>query len=138
MLFWDLDFKVVEWNPAAEAIFGYTKAEALGKQASELILPEDMKKLVGDLFRDLISQKGGARSTNENITKDGRRIICDWYNTPLKDLDGNVIGVGSLIQDVTQRVLSEKRLQESEERFRTLFENATPWLSIIKCEWGFD
>ena len=36
---WDLNFKVVEWNPAAEAIFGYTKDETLGKHATDLILP---------------------------------------------------------------------------------------------------
>lgn len=124
VLFWDLDFKAVEWNPAAEAIFGYTKPEALGKHATELILPENMKEFVDGLFKDLIAQKGGTRSTNENITKDGRRIICEWYNTTLKDLDGNVIGIGSLFQDVTERIMSEKRLQESEERFRILFENA--------------
>lgn len=57
---WSLDFKVVEWNPTAEAIFGYTKAEALGKHTTELILPEDVKGLVDDIFNDLISQKGGA------------------------------------------------------------------------------
>jgi PAS domain S-box-containing protein len=112
---WDLDFKAVEWNPAAEVIFAYTKAEALGKYATELILPEDMKGLVDDIFNDLISQKGGVRSTNENITKEGKQIICDWYNTTLKDVDGNVIGVGSLVQDVTDRKRMEKAWRESEE-----------------------
>jgi PAS domain S-box-containing protein len=124
VLSWDMDFKAIEWNPAAETIFGYTKSEALGKHATELILPEEMKEFIDDLFKDLIAQKGGTRSTNENITKDGKRIICEWYNTTLKDMDGNVIGIGSLFQDVTERILSEKRLQESEERFRILFENA--------------
>jgi PAS domain-containing protein len=37
-------------------------------------------------------------------------------------MDGNVIGIGSLLQDVTERIISDKRLQESEERFRILFE----------------
>jgi PAS domain S-box-containing protein len=124
VLSWDLDFKAIEWNPAAETIFGYTKSEALGKHATELILPEDMKEFVDDLFKDLISQKGGAHNTNENITKDGRRIICEWYNTSLTDMEGNVYGVGSLFQDVTERIMSEKLLRESEERFRILFENA--------------
>lgn len=112
---WDLDFKAVEWNPAAEVIFGYTEAEALGKHATELILPEDMKGLAGDIFNDLISQKGGVHSTNENITKEGKRIICDWYNTTLKDVDGNVVGMGSLVQDVTDRKRMEKAWRENEE-----------------------
>lgn len=87
---WDLNFRAVEWNPAAETIFGYSKAEAMNKHATELILPEETKEMVDDIFRDLISEKGGARSTNENLTKDGSRIICDWYNTTLKDADGNM------------------------------------------------
>ena len=91
-IYWDLDFKTVEWNPAAEAIFGYTKEEAIGRHITELILPEDMKKLVGDIFKEVLSAKGGAHSINENITKDGRRITCDWYNTALKDTDGRGIG----------------------------------------------
>ena len=91
-IYWDLDFKTVEWNPAAKAIFGYTKEEAIGRHITELILPEDMKELVGDIFKDVLSAKGGAHSINENITKDGRRITCDWYNTALKDTDGRGIG----------------------------------------------
>jgi PAS domain S-box-containing protein len=100
---WNLDFKTVEWNPAVEAIFGYTKEEALGKHVTELILPEDMKELVDGIFQDMISEKGGVHSTNENITKDGGGIICDWYNTTLKDISGKVIGVASLVQDITER-----------------------------------
>ena len=100
---WDLNFRITEWNPAAEAIFGYSKAEILGKRVAELILPGDMKELVDGIFKDVISDKGGARSKNENITKDGRRIICDWYNTALKDLNGNVIGMASLVHDITKR-----------------------------------
>lgn len=48
---WDLDFKAVEWNPAAETIFGYTKEEALGKHSTEFILPKDVKGLVDELFQ---------------------------------------------------------------------------------------
>ncbi len=103
----DLDSKVMEWNPAAEKIFGYTKKEALGKNVAELILPEDVKDMVDSVFRDLFSGKGGERSINENITKDGRRILCDWYNTVLKNIDGKVIGVASLVNDITEKKRSE-------------------------------
>ncbi len=120
---WDLNFRAVEWNPAAEAIFGYSKAEAMGKHATELILPEDIKEMVDDIFRDLISEKGGARSTNENLTKDGSRIICDWYNTNLKDADGNVIGVASLVHDITNRKQSEEVLRTSEKEYRSTLNN---------------
>jgi len=114
-LSWDLDFKIIEWNPAAENIFGFSKAEAIGRHATELILPEEMKKLVDGIFRDLISEKGGSRSTNENRTKSGRRIICDWYNTPLKDFAGKVVGIASMVHDVTERNQSFDALRKQKD-----------------------
>ncbi len=116
-IFWDLNFRVIEWNPAAEVIFGYSKEEAMGKHPAELILPEDIKEMVDDIFRDLLSEKGGVCSTNENITKDGTPIICDWYNTTLKKTEGEIIGVASLVHDITKRIQAEKDKVMMEEQF---------------------
>jgi two-component system, cell cycle sensor histidine kinase and response regulator CckA len=63
----------------------------------------------------LVSQNGGTRNTNDNITKDGRTITCDWYNTPLVDESGRVLGVASLVHDVTERVALEERLRQSQK-----------------------
>jgi signal transduction histidine kinase len=52
---------------------------------------------------------------NENVTRDGRRIICQWYNTPLVDDDGVVIGVSSIIQDISKEQQYEYRLQKAKE-----------------------
>jgi len=133
-LSWDLNFNTVEWNPAAEDIFGYTKEEALGKHVTELILPEDMKELVNDIFQDLISEKGGERSINENTTKDGRRILCDWYNTTLKDADGKVIGVASLVQDITESRQAKEELEKYREHLEELVKDRTAELKEKNAE----
>jgi PAS domain S-box-containing protein len=133
-LYWDLNFKTMEWNRAAEAIFGYTKEEAMGKHVTELILPEDMKELVDSVFQDLLSGKGGARSTNENITKDGRRVICDWYNTTLKDSDGKVTGVASLVNDITERKQTERELEKHREHLEELVKERTAELEERNAE----
>ncbi len=109
---WNLDFKVTEWNKAAERIFGFSREEALGDHAVELIVPESAKKIVDKVWSDLLAQKGGMRSTNENITKSGDTIICEWYNTPLVDENDNVIGVASLVQDITERLQAEEELRK--------------------------
>ncbi len=122
---WDINFIVTDWNKAAEKIFGYSQEEAIGKHPKSLILPENILPYLDEVWNALLTQKGGTRSTNENITKDGRTIICDWYNTPLANDEGKVIGVASLVEDITARQTVEKALKESEERFKSIYENAT-------------
>jgi PAS domain S-box-containing protein len=105
---WDTNFKVIKWNPAAEKIFGYSKEEAFGKSANDLIESDSAKSIVNKIWEELINSKGGTRSTNQNIRKDGKIILCDWYNTPLVNSNGNVIGVASLVDDITEREKSQK------------------------------
>lgn len=111
---WDLDFRVAAWNPSAERIFGYSRQEALGQHA-RFIVPSLYWEHVDRVWQALVRQKGGSRSTNDNVTKDGRTISCEWYNTPLVDDSGNVLGVASLVQDVTERVALEERLRHSQK-----------------------
>ncbi len=105
---WDRNFCCVQWNKAAEKIFGFTRKEALGRHAVGLIVPATKKDDVGDTFQSLLDQKGGTRKINENITKDGRVVICDWYNTPITDETGEAVGVASLAEDITE----QKRAQD--------------------------
>ena len=106
---WDLDFRVTQWNRAAEKLFGFAAHEAFGRCGMDLIVPENARVHVQEKWQDLLeNREGGIHSTNENITKDGRTRICEWHNTPLVDAEGMVIGVASLVQDITEREHAEK------------------------------
>lgn len=107
---WDTNFKVVEWNPAAEKIFAYTKEEAVGHSAEELILAEKEIGHVFEIWEALLSGRGGYRSTNENRTKEKNTIICEWYNTPLMDEKGEIIGVASIVEDLSEQKRSEEKI----------------------------
>lgn len=109
---WDTGFRVIFWNPAAERIFGFSRDEALGRHATELILPGSARAAVEQVWQELLMQQGGTRNTNANITKDGRTITCEWYNTRLVDENNVVIGVASLAQDISNRVETERALKE--------------------------
>ncbi len=111
---WDADFNVLEWNPAAEAMFGYTRAEAIGRHYS-FIVPDAAKPEVDTIGVELIENRGGSRSTNENVTKAGRVIMCEWFNTTLVDGNGKTMGVASLVQDITARRSLEAQLRESQK-----------------------
>lgn len=104
---WNTNFESVYWNESAEKMFGFRKEDVYFQHITKNILPESAKEAVDIVWKKLLKNKGGERSTNENITKDGRIILCEWYNTPLVDKNGIVIGVTSLVDDVTQKKTSE-------------------------------
>ena len=131
-IIWDLDFKVIEWNDSAERIFGYSLEEAKGKHANELIIPKSIEADINNNWEDLLNQRGGSRSKNENTTKNGDIIICDWYNVTLKDVDGNVIGVASMVDDVTERTFSKELLEKSEKKYRDLFDKSVDPVFLLK------
>jgi two-component system sensor histidine kinase/response regulator len=89
---------------------------------------------VTKIWQSILNQTGGTRSTNENVTKDGREILCEWYNTPLIDDDGIVIGLASLVQDVTERVQTEEKLREAKEAAETASRAKSAFLANMSHE----
>ena len=117
---WDKDFRVVSWNTAAEKIFGFSFEEAKGRHPYELIVPSEAQPLVDEIWGRLLAGDVSAHSENENTTKDGRVIICDWNNTPLNQPDGTVLGVMSMVQDITGRKQAEAELVRKNRTLRIL------------------
>lgn len=131
-IMWDLDFKVIEWNNSAQRIFGYSAEEAKGKYAKDLIIPQEINLDIQKIWKSLLAQKGGYRNTNENVTKKGKIITCDWYNVTLKDSQGNITGVASLVNDITESIVSKSLLKKSEKRYRDIFEQSIEAILILK------
>lgn len=104
---WDTEFRVTHWNSAAERIFGYTKEEAIGQHGS-FIVPDFNRSALSQVWLELLDRMGGARNTNENITKDGKTILCEWFNTPLTTADDKVIGVASVVDDITEHARADE------------------------------
>ncbi len=116
----DKDFKIKFFNPEAEKLFGYRNKEVKGKDPYEFLIPESSKKLVEEKRKRWMLGDMNANGINENITKDGRIILCEWYNTPIMDENGNLVEVISMGINVTEREKSKSELLKSEQKLRAL------------------
>jgi PAS domain S-box-containing protein len=108
---WDLGFGVVEWNPAAERIFGWKANEAIGKNAYELIIHKEARPQFEHGWSKLLKGDESSYSLNANVRKDGKIITCEWFNALLRDASGNVNRVLSMVHDVTEKAELERQLQ---------------------------
>jgi diguanylate cyclase (GGDEF)-like protein/PAS domain S-box-containing protein len=107
---WDHQQRITAWNPAAEAIFGYDQGEAKGQPLHLLLCAPADRAAAAAMCYDLLESRDGNKSTLTNLTRGGRTIHCEWYNAPLVDANGDVIGFASLVQDVTERLNTERTI----------------------------
>lgn len=76
---------ILDWNPAAERIFHYARAEVLGKNFYSLLLPEDDHAAFDQIIDILIRKKSPHNYQNTCYTKNKSTVIINWFNTPIFD-----------------------------------------------------
>ena len=107
---WDMEFRISTWNPSAEAIFGFNAAELIGESGYTLVKGAEESERMAAMWMELMQTRASTRVALTNRTKRGEVIHTEWYNTPLVDADGEIIGVASLVQDITERLNTERTI----------------------------
>lgn len=111
----DTSFRVIDWNPAAELIFGLSRQSAHERPLAELVVKRGSRNRFKAQLTGAATGTGPAQTTMENVTKDGREIHCSWINSPLFDVHGNFLGLLCMIQDVTELEATDARLRQSQK-----------------------
>ena len=112
---WDHRGFAKSWSKRAEEIFGWGGNEFIENQKTGFIrVYEEDLPWVSKMLEQLISGEVERNKVQyRNITKDGRMIWCEWFNSVLKDNDGKVKTIMSLVQDITE----QKQLEWQKDNF---------------------
>ena len=111
----DPEGKIVLWNPAAERIFGFSQAEALGRPL-DLIIPERFRERHWHGYREVM-RSGETRYGTEvlrvpALRKDGRPLSIAFTVALLKAADGRVEAIVAIMRDDTARWTEERALKK--------------------------
>ncbi len=107
--------EIVGLNEAGEEILGYTEDELRGESWEKLVTSASYDN-VDEVTSNLMKVQGGFHSIDENLRKDGEKIICEWHNRVVTDDSGEVLAIFSLFHDITER-------REQRQQLETLLEN---------------
>ena len=133
--------RITGWNTQAEKMFGWPRAEALGRELAELIIPERHRAEHRQGLKRYV-ETGMARVLNKRIElsalhREGHEIPVELAISPIGF--GEDLVFSAFVRDITSRTRGEAALRESELRFRTTA-NAAPvliWMSghDKRCTW---
>jgi two-component system, cell cycle sensor histidine kinase and response regulator CckA len=119
----DAERRVTMWNPAAEALFGWSEQEVVGKPNPTI--PDNGLPEAAGLHAKLLS---GQIATGVEVLRqkrDGTLVTVSLSAAPIRDVNRKVKGILGFMADVTERKRAEQALREAEQKYRTIFENAT-------------
>ncbi len=123
----DRNLRILEWNRAAERIYGWTDAEVRGKNYVEWYIPDEVRGRVTEEIQGVLA--GGELENYENpvITRDGTERLLLWNAKSLVNSEGETWGTVGIAQDITdqrraerQRELVHREMQVMLERFEVL------------------
>ena len=120
----DLQATVVSWNTGAEALYGYSAAEMVGRSISTLI-PADRPQDLPEIYQNLSRVDRAERFETVRIRKDGSQVEVSLTISPLKDAHGKVIGVSTVALDISKR-------KREEAEWMRLIQELTEALAHVK------
>jgi PAS domain S-box-containing protein len=112
----DLDGIITSWNAGAERLYGYSVAEAVGRDAA-VLFPPDRRDHEADLLARAVRGERIDQLEVQNLTKDGTPVTVSLTSSLIADAGGSPLGVACIVRDISER-------QRAEAMFRGLLEGA--------------
>ncbi len=118
-----LDGAITGWNPAAERLFGFTAAEAVGN-GIHIIVPNDRLAEVHDILRRIGRGEGIQHLETARLRKDGTPVEVSLSISPIKNSSGAIVGASKIARDITESKRTQRALDQEIEERRRIFETS--------------
>jgi len=130
---WSPDLRVQRWSRQAEAMFGWTEAEVLGRTVDEwhFVHEDDAERIAAQVIGTLAGAASVSQSLSRNYHRDGRVVWCQWHSSVLRTAEGGLQSIHSLISDVSDEQFTIAALRDSQARFQGIFEQAAVGIAMI-------
>ncbi|VAW50244.1 multi-sensor hybrid histidine kinase [hydrothermal vent metagenome] len=130
----NVDLDIIEWNKAAENIFGYSRTEAINKNIMRLILSRDSSIEAEKLWGRLLNYEAVTGTIIENKKKSGTKIFCEWFITPLTDEKNKIVGIAAMALDISEKKKTEIAIIQSKEEAEKANQAKSDFLSSMSHE----
>ncbi len=126
-------------NEKGAETLGYDKTEIIGRNWFENFIPPQVREKIAPAFQRILQGEKEPSLYYENpvLTSRGEERLIAWHNSILKDEQGNVTGLISSGEDITDRRAAEEQLQQSEETSRAMLEAVPDLMFVFDSEGRF-
>ncbi|HSB34631.1 MAG TPA: PAS domain S-box protein, partial [Nitrospirota bacterium] len=132
----DLNGVVQSWNIGAEKIFGYTAAEAVGRNISLLIPPGHADETPEVIMR-ILRGEHIEHFESVRLHKDGTVIPVSLTYSAIRDANGKVTGISKIAHDITERRRAEEQLARSNQKINEILESIQDDFYVLDRDWNF-
>jgi PAS domain S-box-containing protein len=127
----DLEGGILTWNPAAGRMMGYEAKEIIGQNVA-LLIPENLRAMKVAHLEKLRKGRRIQHCETIRLKKDGTPVAVSLTISPVRDASGQITGASTVMRDLSEREQAEKKLMESEMRYRLLFENMVEGFALCR------
>ena len=109
-----LDGTITAWNLGAERIYGYAPDEVIGRPVSMLV-PDDRPDEIPGILRKIARGESVEHYESVRLAKDGRRLNVSVSVSPLRDINGEIVGASAITRDITAQRRAEDQLRQAQK-----------------------
>ena len=128
-----LEGKITGWNPAAERMFGFTAAEAVGQDIDLIVPPERLSEVHDTMSR---IGRGNAIEQHETVRlrRSGSPVVVSLSLSPIRTPSGTIIGVSKIARDITEAKKTREALNREIEERQRIFETSQDLILVTDTQ----